>query len=126
MIKKIFDSKIRNFTTAALLVAFSTFLSALLGLLRDRLLAGTFGAGETLDIYFTAFRIPDLIQAILVAGGISATFLPIFSEEFKKDRKKAFAFANNLLNCSLLLLIIVCLLLGFLAPWILRLVVPGF
>ena len=126
MIKRIFASKVRNFTTAALLVAFSTFLSALLGLLRDRLLAGTFGAGETLDIYFAAFRIPDLIQAILVAGGISATFLPIFSEELKKSKEKAFAFANNLLNSSLLLLIIVCLLFGFLAPWILRLVTPGF
>lgn len=126
MIKKIFDSKTRNFTTAAILMAFSTFLSALLGLFRDRLLAGTFGAGETLDIYFAAFRIPDFIQAILVAGGISATFLPIFSEEFKESKEKAFAFANNLLNCSLLLLVVVCLLLGFLAPWILKLVAPGF
>lgn len=107
-------------------MAASTVLSGFLGLIRDRLLAGTFGAGPTLDIYFAAFRIPDLVQAILVAGGIGATFLPIFSEEFKKDKQEGFAFASNLLNCSLLVLMLVCLLLALFAPLLLKIVVPGF
>ncbi len=126
MLQKILKSKTKNFTLAACILASSTLLSGLLGLLRDRLLAGTFGAGETLDIYFVAFRIPDFVQAVLVAGGIGATFLPIFSEEFRKSKEKAIAFANNLLNCSFLFLIIVCLLLSIFTPFLLKIVAPGF
>jgi len=102
------------------------WLSRALGLYRDRLLAGTFGAGASLDIYFTAFRIPDLIHAVLVTGGLSATFLPIFSEEFEKSEKKAFLFANNLINLSLIFLGGLCLLSFFLLPLVEDMVAPGF
>ena len=53
-------------------------LSQLLALIRDRLFAGTFGAGETLDIYYAAFRIPDFILitgASLVSVSILIPFL---------------------------------------------------
>jgi len=126
MIDRILNSKTNNFTAAAFLIAISTFLSASLGLLRDRLLAGTFGAGETLDVYFAAFRIPDLLHGILVAGGISAAFLPIFSKEFEKERKRAFLFANNILNFSLISLFIISILLCIFTPQILKLIAPGF
>lgn len=124
MIKKIFKSKTRNFTLAAFVIAASTIVSGFLGVFRDRLLAGTFGAGETLDIYFVAFRIPDLVQAILVAGGISVAFLPIFSEEYKKG--KGFEFASNLLNVLMVSLIGICLVLFFLTPWLMKIIAPGF
>lgn len=126
MLKRIFNSKINNFTSAALFISGSTILSGILGLLRDRLLAGKFGAGEVLDVYFAAFRIPDLLQATIVAGGITAAFLPVFSEEFEKDKKKAFMFANNILNCSLLVLLLLSLILCLFTPQILRLTTPGF
>jgi len=126
MLNKIFNSETRNFTFAAFLISLSTIFSGILGLLRDRLLAGTFGAGETLDIYFAAFRIPDLLAGILVAGGITVAFLPIFSEEFEKRKEKAFEFANNLLNCSLIFLLAFCLILFFFTPQILKFVTPGF
>lgn len=126
MINKIFNSKTNNFTFAAFLVALSTVFSGMLGLFRDRLLAGRFGAGETLDIYFAAFRVPDLVQGILVAGGIGAAFLPIFSGELRKEKKKAFKFANNVLNSSLLSLLVICLILSFFTPQLLKFVTPGF
>jgi len=126
MIKRIFHSKTKNFTSAAFLIAVSTILSGLLGLLRDRFLAGTFGAGETLDIYFAAFRIPDLVQGIFIAGGIGVAFLPLFSEEIKKGKDKAFLFANNLLNTSLVFLLLVCFLLFLLVPKLLVFIAPGF
>ena len=44
---------------AALILAVSSIISAVFGILRDRLLAGNFGAGESLDIYYAAFKIPD-------------------------------------------------------------------
>lgn len=126
MIRRLIRSKTNNLTLAALVVALSTVISGLLGLWRDRLLAGSFGAGESLDIYFAAFLIPDLVQALLVSGGIAVAFLPIFSEEFGKGKEQGFAFANNLLNVSLVFLVLVCLVLFVFSPQLVGLVAPGF
>src|SRR4030065_1139108 len=87
MLKKIFNSQAKNLTFAAVLLSASALISRLLGLIRDRLLAGTFGAGEELDIYFAAFRIPDFVYGILITGGNSAVFLPIFSEYFENKKR---------------------------------------
>ncbi|MBI4088239.1 hypothetical protein HY418_02540, partial [Candidatus Kaiserbacteria bacterium] len=55
------SSEVRGLHTAFYILAASALLSSLLALLRDRLLAHMFGAGTTLDLYYAAFRIPDLI-----------------------------------------------------------------
>lgn len=125
MIKKIFNHKTETSTWAAIIVASSSFLSRLLGLFRDRLLAGAFGAGQTLDVYFAAFRLPTLVQAVFVAGGVGATFLPLFSKEMRKSEKKAFLFVNNLLHFTLLFLGFLSLLFLLFAPSLTRLVAPG-
>ena len=83
-------------------------ITGILALFRDRLLAGRFGAGQSLDVYFAAFRIPDLIYGILIAGGIISVFLPIFSESFGRDKEKAWYFVNTVINCFLVLLIFLC------------------
>jgi putative peptidoglycan lipid II flippase len=126
MLKRFFNSQTKSITSAAFLVGISTIASGALGLLRDRLLAGRFGAGAELDVYFAAFRIPDFVYGILIVGGVAAVFLPVFSEFFKKNEKEAWKFTNNLLNCFLVLLIILCGILIFLAPWIINFVTPGF
>jgi len=127
MFLRIFNSKSRTVTFAAFLLGISVLASRFLGLVRDRLLAGHFGATRDLDIYFAAFRVPDFVYGILIMGGISAVFLPIFSEYFKKeDQKKAWQFANNLLNCFLILLIFICAILAIFTPWIIELIAPGF
>lgn len=126
MFKKLLNSKTNNFTFAAFLIFASSFFSGLLGLLRDRLLASKFGAGEILDIYFAAFRIPDFLQTIIVAGGITVAFLPVFSREFEKNGKKSFEFANNVLNIFLVCLTAISLLLFFLTPYLIKFVAPGF
>ncbi len=126
MFGKLLNHKTKNITWAALILSGSAFLSHLLALARDRLLAGTFGAGETLDLYFAAFRLPDLIEAVLVSGGLSAVFLPIFSREQKKNEKEAFLFVNNLLNFTFLFLSFLGLLFFVGAPVLVRIVTPGF
>ena len=106
MFKKLFKSQTKTLTFAAILLGASALVSRLLGLIRDRLLAGTFGAGEELDIYFAAFRIPDFVYGILITGGIAAVFLPVFSECFKKNEEEAWQFSSNLFNCFLILLVL--------------------
>ena len=77
--------QINNITLAAALVAIFSLLSRFLGMIRDRILAGQFGAGASLDIYYAAFRVPDLIFNLVVLGALSAGFIPIFTNLLKKD-----------------------------------------
>ncbi len=118
MLNKILNSQTKTVTFAAILLGLSAGISAILGLIRDRLLAGRFGAGVELDIYFAAFRIPDFIYGILIVGGITAAFLPVFSEHFQKNSKEGWELTNNVLNCFLILLIFICLILSIFTPLI--------
>ncbi len=130
MIKRIFKSETKTVGFAAFLIAVSVFVSRVLGLVRDRLLAGRFGAGEELDIYFAAFRIPDFVYGILIVGGITAAFLPVFSEYFKRKEERwpegALEFTSNVINSFLVLLVLICGLLAFLTPYLIKFIAPGF
>ena len=121
---KIFNSKTKTFTSAAFLIAFSTAFSGILGLLRDRLLASRLGAGSLLDIYFASFKIPDFIYYILIAGGVGAAFLPLLSQAAKK--KRDLEFANNFLNCILVVLVFLVVFLFLLTPFLIDFIAPGF
>lgn len=131
MIKKIFSAQINSITIAALLVAFSSLLSRLLGIFRDRILAGEFGAGDSLDIYYAAFRVPDLVFNLVVLGALSAGFIPIFAGLIKKfnERKgeneawELTSIVINILSLSILLISIIGIIF---APLITKLTVPGF
>ncbi|MCK9577996.1 murein biosynthesis integral membrane protein MurJ [bacterium] len=97
-IKNLISSKQSTIKGAAIILIITVFLSRILGLIRDRLLAGFFGAGIELDSYFAAFRIPDLIFNILFAGGIIVSLLPIFAEYQKKDEKESWKIINTMIN----------------------------
>ena len=81
------NTKTKKVAVAAFLLAFFTFLSRVLGMLRNNLLGNIFPA-EKVDIYLAAFRIPDLVYGLLITGGIVAAFLPVFSSYFKKSDKE--------------------------------------
>ncbi|RLC39214.1 murein biosynthesis integral membrane protein MurJ, partial [Candidatus Falkowbacteria bacterium] len=139
MIKKLFSGQINSITIAALLVALSSLVSRFLGIFRDRILAGEFGAGDTLDIYYAAFRIPDLLFNLLVLGALSAGFIPVFTALLKKsqplapflnkkgkNQKEAWEFASNVLNILGLSLIVVSGFCIIFAPELMKLITPGF
>jgi len=144
MFNRIFNSRSKTVTFAAFILAVSALISRILGLARDRLLASRFGAGEELDIYFAAFRIPDFVYGILIVGGITAAFLPVFSEYFKEKEnsvssdsekketeqnewnEQGLEFINNVLNCFFILLIVVCSILAIFTPFIVKFIIPGF
>ncbi len=112
---------------AAFIIAIAGILSRLLGFVRDRLLASTFGAGDTLDIYYAAFRLPDFIYGLLVLGALSAAFVPVFTELINKDDSKfAWRLTNNVLTLLLLTLGGISLLGIIFAPMVAALVAPGF
>ncbi|MFA5925425.1 MAG: murein biosynthesis integral membrane protein MurJ [Parcubacteria group bacterium] len=132
MIKKI-SQKIINFqpsssvASAALIISIAGILSRVLGLLRDRILASQFGAGDTLDIYYAAFRIPDLIYNLLILGALSAAFIPVFTGLIAKEKKEdAWKLADNLLSAAVIILILISGILALLTPWLMKIITPGF
>jgi len=118
----------QNFSVskAAIIVGFFTLLSKLVGLVRDPLLAGKIGVGNTLDIYYAAFRIPDFIFNLLVLGTLSVALIPVFTEWLIKDKTKANRIASSVLNVSVLGMLAICLILLGLSTPLTRFLVPGF
>ena len=126
MLNRFFNFQNKTITLAAVLLGISALISSILGLLRDRLLASQFGASQELDVYFAAFRIPDFIYGILIMGGLSAVFLPVLAEYFKKSEEDGWQLVNVVLNSFLVLLIVFCATLAILTPWLIELLAPGF
>ena len=126
MITKLLNTQTKSISFASLILAVSYFFSAMLGLFRDHLLAGKFGAGNELDVYYAAFTIPDFVALILVFGAISSAIIPIFSSYLSNSEDDAWKYAANLLNIFLVFLITVCLVFIIFAPFFVSLIAPGF
>lgn len=120
------NHQVKTVSIAALFLATSSLISKFLGVIRNWLLAKNFGAGPDLDVYFAAFKIPDFVYQILILGGISVAFLPLFSEYSAKNKKEAWDFVANCLNIFMVLLILLCLVLFISAPLLVKLIAPGF
>jgi len=115
------------FYSGALILGVSSFLSRFLGLIRDRLFAEQFGAGQELDAYYAAFRIPDFVFNLLILGALSSAFIPIFVDYIAKNKKKeAWHLANSMLNIILGITVVVCIVIFIFAPWLVVLIAPGF
>lgn len=125
MLNGIFNFQTKTIRGATFILALSALVSAILGLFRDRLLAGYFGAGPETGIYFAAFRIPDLIYRILILGGVLVAFLPIFAEYFSESKEKAWEMTNYVLNVFLFLLIAAAGILFIFTPWLIKFIIPG-
>lgn len=94
--------------------------------MRDRLLAGYFGAGSSLDSYFAAFKLPDLVFNILVLGALTSSFIPVFQKIYNEDHKLGLKLASSVLNLLLIIMLVLSVLLYIFTPAIIPLVVPGF
>src|SRR6056297_2795053 len=125
MLKKFFN-RTNTISGGAMIIALFSILSRILGLVRDRLLSSSFGAGQILDSYYAAFRLPDFIFQTLILGAFSSAFIPVFLNLFSKDKKRAWGLTNRLLNLLLGVVIILAILFFILAPYIVPFMVPGF
>ena len=107
--------------------SFATGLSRVLGLAREVVAASYFGVSGAMSAFTIAFQVPNLVRALFADAALQGAFVPVFSELLEKGkRKEAFKVASGLL--SLLTLVLGALTLVFLlaAPWIMKLVTPGF
>lgn len=129
MVKKFFEmvgKEIVGLHEAAYLLAFFAFLSQILALVRDKLLAYNFGAGHILDIYYSAFRIPDLIF-VSVASIVSASVLvPFFIDRFNNDGDRGRRFIDSIFSAFFFGIVAVSIATYFLIPNLTSILFPGF
>jgi putative peptidoglycan lipid II flippase len=116
-----------NLLNALAKVGSMTFVSRILGFVRDTLIARVFGAGIITDAFIVAFKIPNLLRRISAEGAFSQAFVPILAE-YKSQR--SFDDTHQLINrvaTWLGIILVVVTLLGMLAaPWVVTLIAPGF
>lgn len=126
MILKIINQTSQTITGAAIILGAASFVSRLMGMVRDRIFAHQFGAGDVLDAYYAAFRIPDTIYNLLIVGALSAGFIPVFMELLAKDKREAWRVTNSILNILGIGSLLISGILFFLAPAIVSWITPGF
>lgn len=129
MVKRWFSfigQEIRGLHEAAYLLAIFAFLSLILALVRDKLLAFSFGAGHLLDIYYASFRIPDLIFATVGSLVSASIILPFFIDKFESSKEKGKVFFDSIFTVFFILIILVSAIIFAIAPWLIPKVIPGF
>lgn len=116
-----------NLLKALAKVGSMTFVSRILGFVRDTLIARVFGAGMLSDAFIVAFKIPNLLRRVSAEGAFSQAFVPILAE-YKSQR--SFDETHDLINrvaTWLGIILVGVTLVGMLAaPWVVSLIAPGF
>ncbi len=119
--------EVRGLHQAAYVLAFFAFGSQLLALVRDRMLAHQFGAGGELDIYYSAFRIPDLLYVLFASTLSVYVLIPFVSRYMQSDSSGSQArhLLSQVFSVFLVLYVLLALVIALLAPYIVPIVFPG-
>lgn len=124
---KLMYSEIRGLHQAAYILALFAVGSQMLALLRDRLLAHTFGASGELDLYYAAFRIPDLLFALFSSVLSVYVLLPFVSKaRAEKNHSGGADILSQMFTVFVLLYSVVALLLFITTPYLVPRIFPGF
>lgn len=120
-------NKSLNIANAAALLATTYLISGIFGLFRDRLLAARFGIDGTLDAYFAAFSLPDLLFFLLVSGALTVTLLPILTKRLETGNKQsAWEISSSMINLLGMLTLVASVLIFVFADPIIGLIAPQF
>jgi len=107
-------------------IGIATLVSRVLGFARDMVVARAFGAGPVTDAFFVAFRIPNLLRRLLAEGALSTAIIPVFTESLHRGGRAEFArIVRAMTGVAVVVLCVVSGLGMLLAPWIVRVMAPG-
>ncbi len=111
---------------AASIIGMGTFLSRILGFLRDMVIANFFGTGMAADAFFVAFRIPNLWRRLVGEGSLTISFIPVYTEYItqrsEEDTREVTHIAFTIAGVVLLVLTLFGILFS---PLLIRIIAPG-
>ncbi len=129
MVKRFLDlinKEVSGLHQAAYLLGFFAICSQILALFRDRILAGQFGAGDTLDLYYSAFRIPDILFVTVASIVSISVIIPFLIERFEKGEKEAKEFIDTVFSFFFLFMVVAGVLAYITAPYFMAKLFPVF
>jgi putative peptidoglycan lipid II flippase len=104
-------------TRATGIVGVAILCSRVLGLVRELLFAGLFGAGRNLDAFLMAFRVPNMLRDLFAEGALSAAFITTFSKKIATEGdESAWRLANKVATLTAVFMSAVTLLGILFAP----------
>jgi len=104
-------------TRATGIVGLAVLCSRVLGLIREQIFAGLFGAGKNLDAFLMAFRLPNLLRDLFAEGALSTAFITTFSGKIAKEGdESAWGLANKIATLTAVFMSAVTLLGIIFAP----------
>ena len=108
-------------------VSIAVMCSRVLGLIREQIFAGLFGAGYAYDAFVVAFRIPNLLRDLFGEGALSAAFVTVFTDyDTTKGKHATLELAGNVLVCISILLSFITLAGIYFTNFIVSLLAPEF
>lgn len=118
-------SETKGMHQAAYLLAAFALLSQILALLRDRLLAGAFGAGPTLDLYYAGFRLPDFLFATVASLLSLYALMPVLSRLQLEHPDLVISFMRRVLLVFFAAMALVSAVAALFAPELIAVIAPG-
>jgi putative peptidoglycan lipid II flippase len=127
-ILRIFTKESGSINQAALLLGSLTLLSQILALFRDRSIAHFIGPSSSLDAYYAAFRIPDLIFICIASLASITVIIPFIVAKMDGDKvtPEARKYLNDIFTVFFSLMVTVALIAFFLMPHLVFFIAPGF
>ena len=114
-------------TRATGIVGVAILCSRLIGLIREIVIAGLFGASRNMDAFLTAFRAPNMLRDLFAEGALSTAFVTTFSRRIATDGdESAWKLASKVATLTLIFMSLVTLLGIFFAPAFIKVLAPGF
>lgn len=125
-IMRIFNTEFSKISEAAIVLGFFTFMSQILAIFRDRFLAGNIGAGSTLDIYYAAFRVPDLLFTLGASLVSVSILMPFFKSQLDESKEKGRQFIHEIFTVFFAFITLTAIVAIIIMPYIAPQLFPGF
>ncbi len=117
----------KQITGAASTIAGATFISRILGYLRDAVIAYVFGAGMSADAFFVAFRVANFLRRLAGEGALTSAFIPVFTDVLKeRSKKEARAFVSSFFTLLVIILIVLTVIGIVFSDYIVMAMASGF
>jgi len=120
------NREINGLHQAAYLLGFFAICSQVLALVRDRILASQFGAGNVLDLYYSAFRIPDLLFVTIASVVSISVLIPFLINRFEKGQEKVKEFIDSVFSFFFFFMVVSGIVAFFLTPLLMKWIFPVF